>query len=54
MLSDKAKERIAWIGFALGAPMSRERKDQVNKLWKKNIPVLHRAIQRTDKEGWMS
>ncbi|KXG49928.1 uncharacterized protein PGRI_058960 [Penicillium griseofulvum] len=45
-------DRFLFIGFALGPPLSLQRRQQVRTLWDSNIPELHEHIPRSDRNSW--
>ncbi|CAG8000975.1 unnamed protein product [Penicillium olsonii] len=45
-------DRFLFIGFALGLPMSAQRRQQVRNLWDLNISELHNHIRREHKSLW--
>lgn len=47
-----AMTRLAQFENTVGEPGSAERRSQINRLWKMNLPVYHIGISREEKEKW--
>ncbi|CAI7670924.1 unnamed protein product [Penicillium viridicatum] len=45
-------DRFLFIGFALGLPLSLQRRQQVRTLWDSNIPELYEHIPRENRNAW--
>ncbi|KAI8374597.1 uncharacterized protein BYT42DRAFT_639990 [Radiomyces spectabilis] len=50
---DIVRQNMSQHGVAEGAPGSLERRQQVERLWRMNMPSLHIHLDRSDKQSWV-